>query len=200
MANLKAYIYIDGYNLFFALKKNEWRKLYCLNVVQLADRFIYPGHYLNKVKYFTSKVKYPPEKRERQLTYLAALKSLDFTKIIYGRYQYNELVCHGCQRVIPFPKEKKTDVNIATQMIYDAMKNSCDVQYLLTGDSDIAPAVRLIKQEFPKRKVFLICPPKKNKLTEDGKNSSRISKELIHLCDQHQYIKEQDLKDCQLPL
>ena len=92
------------------------------------------------------------------------------------------------------------DVNIATQMIYDAMKNVCDVQYLLTGDSDLAPAVKLIKGEFPKRKIFLICPPKKNKADNNKMSESRISKELIRLCDNHQYIKEQNLKECQLPI
>ena len=109
MAHLKAHVYIDGYNLFFALKKNDWRKLYWLDVVKLSSEFIYPGHFLSKVKYFTSPVKYPPEKRERQKTYLDALYSLNFIKVIYGRYQYNELECYGCHRKIPFPKEKKTD-------------------------------------------------------------------------------------------
>ncbi|OQY74443.1 MAG: hypothetical protein B6D44_04275 [Ignavibacteriales bacterium UTCHB2] len=200
MANSKAFIYIDGYNLFFALKKNDWRKLYWLDVVKLSANFVYPGHFVNKVKYFTSRVKLPDEKRERQNTYLEALYTLNFIKIIYGRFQPNELECFGCHRKIPFSKEKKTDVNIATQMIYDAMKNTCDVQYLLTGDSDLAPAVKLIKDEFPERKIFLICPPKKNKFDRNEESDSRISRELIRLCDNHQYITEQELKDCQLPV
>lgn len=200
MAHLKANVYIDGYNLFFALKKNDWRKLYWLDVEKLSAQFIYEGHFLSKVKYFTSRVKLPEEKRARQNTYLEALYSRHFVKVILGRYQYNELECYGCHRKIPFPKEKKTDVNIATQMIYDAMKDTCDVQYLLTGDSDLAPAVKLIKEEFPKRKIFLICPPKKNKLDNGGKSTSRISKELIRLCDNSQHIREKDLKDCQFSI
>ena len=156
----KSIFYIDGFNLYFSLKSNNWKKYYWLNLVLLSSKLLFPGHSLIKVKYFTAPVRKPSDKVKRQQAFLNALETLETLEIIYGKYQYNEMKCFDCGRIIPVPKEKKTDVNIASQMVIDAVANKCDIQYLLTGDSDLTPPIRLIKEHFPKRKIFLICPPK----------------------------------------
>jgi uncharacterized LabA/DUF88 family protein len=196
----RSFFYIDGFNFYFSLKGNNWRKYYWIDLEKLASTLIFPGHVLSKVKYFTSAIKKPPEKVTRQQTYLRALRTLKSLEIIFGKYQYNEIECFSCHRKIPVPKEKKTDVNIAVNMILDAVKNNCDVQYLITGDSDLAPAARAVKTLFPKREIFLICPPKPIVLTAGIKpQKSRISKELISISTSHRYIKEDHLKNCLFP-
>lgn len=201
MAQKKAFIYIDGFNLFYSLKDNGWKKYYWLDVVKLSSELLRPGHYLSLVKYYTSRIKKPITKQKRQNSYLNALYTKDFIKIKYGRYQPNEIICNDCGRVIPVPKEKKTDVNIATEMIIDAVTNKCDVQYLLSGDSDLAPAFEKIKEFNSNREIYLICPPKTvlipGKEDEFDPSKNRISGELIQLSNSHQYIKEKHLQDCQ---
>lgn len=193
----KAIVYIDGFNLYFSLKGNEWKKYYWLNLVKLSSALLYPGHFLSKVKYFTSAIRKPLDKVDRQQTYLRALRTLPFLEIIYGKYQYNEIECFSCRRKIPIPKEKKTDVNIAVNLIMDAVQNNCDVQYLMTGDSDLAPAVRAVKALSPKREIYLLCPPKPITCIQgDDKKKSRVSKELIQLCNNHIHIKESHLREC----
>lgn len=208
MAQKKAFVYIDGFNLFFSLKKNNWKKYYWLDVVELSSKILRPGHFISSVKYYTARIKKPKEKSERQKTYLSALYTRNFIKIKYGRYQQNVLVCKDCGRAIPVPKEKKTDVNIATEMIMDAITEKCDVQYLLSGDSDLVPPIQKIKEYQPKREIYLICTPKpiifpvsENAIAKGYENNSNVnvSGELIKLCNGHQYIKESHLKDSQLP-
>jgi uncharacterized LabA/DUF88 family protein len=197
MPQKKAIFYIDGFNLYFSLKLNGWKEYYWLDVVKLCSQFTYPGHYLTKVKYFTAAVRKPSDKTQRQNAYLRALGTLPFIEIIYGRYQYNEMLCYDCGRSISVPKEKKTDVNIASQMIMDAVKNKYEVQYLLTGDSDLVPPVELIKNNFPQRQIFLLCPPKVH--LNDKSLVNRMSNELVSICDNHRYIKEADISACILP-
>lgn len=206
MANKKTFVYIDGFNLFFSLKKNGWKKYYWLDVIKLSSLLLRPGHYISSVKYYTSRIKKPQDKSDRQNIYLTALYTLDFIKIKYGRYQENILICNKCGREIPVPKEKKTDVNIATDMMMDAITNKCDVQYLLSGDSDLVPPIKKIKEYKPEREIYLICTPKRILMPQEtktipkgfeDKSNSNISGELINLCNGHQYIKEQHLLDSQ---
>lgn len=197
MPQKKAAFYIDGFNLYFSLKLNGWKKYYWLNIVELCSKFIYPGHFLNKVKYFTAPVRKPQDKVQRQNAYFRALGTLPFVEIIYGKYQYNEMICNHCKGIISVPKEKKTDVNIASQMIIDAVKNKFDVQYLVSGDSDLVPPIELIKKHYPDRQIFLVCPPKV--LLDGDKSMNRMSNELIHVCDNHQYIKEESIAACLFP-
>jgi len=195
----KAFFYVDGFNLYFSLKHNRWKRYYWLDIEKLCSNFLFPGHYLSKVKYFTSPVRRPPDKVNRQRTYLRALCTKLFVEITQGKFQYNEMECFGCHRKISVPKEKKTDVNIAVSMLSDSFAQRCDVQYLMTGDSDLAPAIRAIKELDSSREVFLLCPPKPVAIPGAAQTASRISKELIQICNQHQYVKESDLQKCLLP-
>lgn len=53
---------------------------------------------------------------------------------------------------------KKTDVNIAIHMLREGYKNSCDRFLLISGDSDLVPAVRMIHDEFPKKTLNILFP------------------------------------------
>jgi uncharacterized LabA/DUF88 family protein len=202
--NKKTYVYIDGFNLFFSLKENKWKKYYWLDLVNLSSEMLRPGHFLSRVNYFTAPVKRPPDKKERQQTYLKALKSLNFFAMHYGKYKYTTIVCRNCTDTISVPKEKRTDVKIASFLLMDAIRNECDVQYLLTGDSDFVPPVQLLSKYYPEREVYLICPPKnvipysKFKSGEE-RPLNRVSDALINVCKGHQYITEDILKSCLLP-
>jgi uncharacterized LabA/DUF88 family protein len=88
-------------------------------------------------------------------------------------------------------------------MIKDAVTDACDVQYLLSGDSDLTPPIRAIKELTESIEVFLLCPPKPIRQPGAKRQSkmvgTRVSRELISLCDNHRHIKEQHLRACQLP-
>ena len=52
------------------------------------------------------------------------------------------------------PKEKMTDVNIATEMLQDAFLDKYDMAMLISGDSDLIPPIRAIHNNFKKKKGF----------------------------------------------
>jgi uncharacterized LabA/DUF88 family protein len=55
-------------------------------------------------------------------------------------------------------EEKRTDVTIGIQMLDDAYQDLCDQLLLVSGDSDLVPAVRLVKERFPEKRVHVYVP------------------------------------------
>ena len=55
-------------------------------------------------------------------------------------------------------EEKKTDVNIAVNIVGDAFTDSYDKAILITGDNDIAPAVLRVKKTFPDKEFLVVFP------------------------------------------
>jgi len=55
-----------------------------------------------------------------------------------------------------------TDVNIAVEMIADALDDKYDVAFLITADSDLVPAIKLIKKIYPQKRIVVCFPPKRH--------------------------------------
>ncbi len=56
------------------------------------------------------------------------------------------------------PEEKRTDVNIAVYMLDDAYQGRCDRIVLVSGDSDLVPAIRMVRARFPSIKTTVYVP------------------------------------------
>ena len=61
-------------------------------------------------------------------------------------------------RIFRTAEEKRTDVNIAVQMVDDAYQNACDQFVLISGDSDLVPAIHTVKRRFPEKQVHVYVP------------------------------------------
>ncbi|RKZ30789.1 NYN domain-containing protein [bacterium] len=155
----KVIAYIDGFNLYFGIKAKYGRKLIWLNPVVLAENLLKPGQRLTAVKYFTSRLVAPPDKVKRQTTFIEALETLPNVKIIYGRYQLEERTCPKCGYLDQVPHEKKTDVNIAVEMLADAVKGDFDTALLMSADADLVPALEKIGVLSPLRNIVIAFPP-----------------------------------------
>lgn len=57
------------------------------------------------------------------------------------------------------PEEKRTDVNIAVQLLGDCFLNKTDSLVIVTADSDIVPPIEFIKRNFPEKKLKIYFPP-----------------------------------------
>ncbi len=66
--------YIDGFSLYHGLKEAGWRRYYWLNLRTMCQLLLADNQHLENVKYFTSRVRNPEDKRRRQTAYLMALK------------------------------------------------------------------------------------------------------------------------------
>jgi len=165
--------YIDGFNLYFGLKRKNWKRYYWLNIKKLASNLITPDQKLIYTKYFTARISFPPEKVKRQSTFIEAIETLNDLSIYYGKYQMNTQECRRCGNIWPIPNEKMTDVNISVELLADAFQNSFDTALLISGDSDLTGPIKKIKELFPTKRIVIAFPPE------------TFSFELSKVCDAH---------------
>ena len=55
-------------------------------------------------------------------------------------------------------KKKKTDINIAINLLADAVADKFDTALILSGDSDLAPVTTKLKQLCPGKKIGILVP------------------------------------------
>lgn len=192
----KTIVYIDGFNLYYALKKQnaKWLDLESLCNRMLTDNDIV------KIKYFTARVKNRVgdlDVQVRQNAYLRALSANPKIEIIYGHFLTNDVWMVKASdegkdikkinkvKVIK-TEEKGSDVNIATHLLMDGFKNLYEVAAVVTNDSDLKLPIGLIKKELHKT-VGVICPHEKP------------SRELIREASFFKVIKKETFLECQLP-
>jgi len=152
-------VYIDGFNLYYgALKNTRWKWLDLqkyFSMLRQDDEII-------KIKYFTAMLY--GSKGNKQKTYLLALESLPKVETIYGKFKTKTVECNvtGCNfpgsKLFGIPEEKRTDVNIALHMLKDAFENKCERIILVSGDSDLAPAIQMIKNISANLEIFVYIP------------------------------------------
>lgn len=144
-APLSSIVYVDGLNLFHRALKggpNKW-----LDLVRLFQLLRHQDNII-RIKYFTALIS--GVDRPKQEAYLQALTANPLIQINYGVFQHEKHTCAvpGCGHVIRdyyVPKEKQTDVRISLAMLADAMSKACDQVILVSGDSDLVPAVESVK-------------------------------------------------------
>ena len=181
---MKTVVYIDGYNLYYGaikqsrLEISEGRQA-CkwLDVVSLSEMIVNRNSQVDakgfSVKYFSAPVKakyseHGQDSFSAQHAYHRALKSLYPTKfeLILGKHQEREVSRYALSEPFDLSKkvdvleieEKQTDVNIALQMLRDAYSGTVNQQVLITSDSDLEPAMKMIKEDFPDMILGLVLP------------------------------------------
>lgn len=70
---------------------------------------------------------------------------------VLGRLKEKDRECFACGKTWTDHEEKETDVNLAVYLIDLAYQDAYDRALLFSGDSDLVPAVRLVKRRFPKK-------------------------------------------------
>jgi hypothetical protein len=79
--------YIDGFNLYFGLKDQGWRKYYWLNLHALCANLLRAAQELVKIRCCTARIiGSNHDRRLRQKVYLEALGTLPGVEIHYGHY------------------------------------------------------------------------------------------------------------------
>jgi len=185
----KACVYIDGFNLYYGLRSAGWAQYYWLDLEALSRSFLDPEtETLARVKYFTSWVKGNRESQGRQRMFINALKiCCPNLEIHYGRFLAKKRECRRCGREHRLYEEKKTDVNIACHMLTDAFCRKHERVYVVSGDSDLVPAVNMMRRLDACPRIVIANPPK------------RKSEELCAAADASFSIKEKGLRASQLP-
>lgn len=188
----RAIVYVDGLNLYYGALRGPGKKW--LNL-ELLFRRLREQDNLRVVRYFTTLVKAPPS--TDQQTYLRAGATSPIVRIVTGRFKRRRRTCRvsGCtyqgNKLFSSTEEKRTDVNIALCMLDDAYRDRCDTLVLVSGDSDLVPAVEMVKTRFPRKKVIVYVPTRS---TVRG-----AATELRRSADKHRTLPQRLVAVCQFP-
>jgi uncharacterized LabA/DUF88 family protein len=156
----KCVVYVDGFNLYWGILRHhpEWK---WLNLQSFFEA-LRPDEDVRLVKYFTAIVepdKWDSSKRKKQSSYLKVFGSTPKVAVILGKFQLRDSTCKAdCKKKYKVAEEKKTDVNIAVNLIDDAIKGKVESAIIVSGDSDLEPAVHWVRQNHPGIKVTVYIP------------------------------------------
>lgn len=168
----KVNVYIDGFNFYYGLKSNRWRKFYWLDLVKFFELFIKENQELQNVFYFTA-TPLNNAKKDRQDLFFSANKLNPKFKIIKGKFLEKKVYFDG-EEFKTF-EEKQTDVNIAVEMIRNVVKENCDISILVSADSDLLPPINLIRELDSNHKIFVYFPPNRYSRELELNTDARIN-------------------------
>ncbi len=173
-----AAFFIDGFNLYHSIDDNPaYHKYKWLNLSGLTLAYVRPDEEVISINYFTAYKFQNPEKYRRHNDLVRIYRDLGIY-VILGAFRDKYRNCYYCGRQNKFAEEKRTDVNIAVTMLNLAYQGNYDVAYIISGDSDFIPAVKMIRDKFPRITIRLIIP------------IGRRAKELTSACHGRIKMKE----------
>jgi len=151
-------IFIDGSNLYHALKSNF--KRHDLNFADFTaklcgGRRLFRTYYYNVLQ---DPVQRPDGSREQQ-EFLDVLRKTPYIEVRLGSTKTSQRV----------PVEKGIDVMLATDLLYFAWNDFYDVAILVSGDADFAYAIQAVKN--------------KGKHVEVAYFESGVSRDLLEVAD-----------------
>ncbi|GAA2880506.1 hypothetical protein GCM10010837_37060 [Aminobacter niigataensis] len=101
-----------------------------------------------------------------------------------GHFKAKNRKCKSCGAVWISHEEKETDVNIALWLVNEAYKDNFDEAFVLSRDSDLTPAIKMLLAEFPSKAIKVISPPNAGHSKEMANlvgNKKLASVKTIHL-------------------
>jgi uncharacterized LabA/DUF88 family protein len=153
-------VYIDGFNLYYAIRGLNKPWLKWLDLHKLSESFLREDEKLFAVHYFSAYATWDNEVFLRHREYVDALHAVG-VKTHIGKFKHKPVKCLKCRHEWQKPEEKETDVNIAIQIVEDACMDRHERYILISADTDIVPAMKAAKRLQPKKQFHVIAPPKR---------------------------------------
>ncbi|MCY3801860.1 MAG: NYN domain-containing protein [Chloroflexi bacterium] len=187
-----ANVYVDGFNLYYrAVRGTPWR---WLDIQSLANQLLGAKFKLHRIRYFTARIKTRGNDRRkhlRQQVYLRALNTISELVIHEGHFLSNAV---WMPLASPRPgqsslvevirtEEKGSDANLAAWLTRDAAKRDCQAAFVVTGDSDFAGVIQMVRQEFS-FPVHVIDPAgaSSSRLRGTATTYNPLNRKLLPLC------------------
>ncbi|MGI9417488.1 MAG: NYN domain-containing protein [Geminicoccaceae bacterium] len=168
--------YVDGFNLYHAIdglgrSHLKWLSLWDLGSLLIPRK----SEVLSQVVYFSAFATHRPDSMLRHRAYVEALQTTG-VECIMGRFKHRNVHCHACGNRWKHPEEKETDVHIAVRIVDDAYQDSFDVCYLISGDTDLVPAIKILRKQFPTKEFVTLSTPGRPHSAEILRHASRKQK------------------------
>lgn len=188
---------VDGFNVYHSAKdasadlgggSTKW-----LNLRSLLNSYlpaIGAGSTLEKIYYFSALATHVDAHRPgvtaRHRLYLECLQATGVIPVL-GRFKFKTVHCRTCNQDNPHFEEKETDVAISVKLMEILLKDEADTVVLVTGDTDLAPAVKTAAGLFPSKQICFAFPYR------------RKNKELAQLAPKHFQIRKERYPAHQFP-
>lgn len=131
---MRTIIYIDGLNLYHAIKNTGCQHLKWLDLAALSKKFApAPRFSILSVYYFTAYATWLPTPYKHHREYVRALGAAGVIPVL-GKFKEKDRECVKCGSKWKGHEEKETDVNIAICMLSDAYDNRFDAAILFSSD------------------------------------------------------------------
>jgi uncharacterized LabA/DUF88 family protein len=165
---------VDGFNLYHSLGDTGLKHAKWLNLKAMCESYLSVAaqarkekasleciHYFSAVPFHRNQ-----EKVDRHSLYIGCLE--DSGIIVHlGRFKKKDVYCPKCRQRFTTHEEKESDVAIGIELFKQCNLNAFDTAILVTGDTDLNPAVRTCKELFPEKTIFFLFPyMRKNKELE----------------------------------
>jgi len=172
---MRTIVYIDGFNLYYRALKgtpHKWLNIEAMSAASLPTHCV-----IEKINYYTARVsgRTDPTAPARQHAYLRALSTLPCVEVHYGNFLANKKWA-GLVKPLAFKpsmslppnfspdvayvwktEEKGSDVNLGVHLVRDAYTNQFDMAAVLTNDTDLTEAIRIVTAQAGKE-VTLLAP------------------------------------------
>ncbi len=170
---MRTVVYVDGYNLYYGLLRGT--KLKWLDLFGLFEHYVLaPDAELLEVRYYTAPVLArmcdDPESPARQRIYIQALRQMHSTrlKIVEGRIAATKPYQRLAEPIPEVPhlervkvldfNEKKSDVNLASDMIAGAWTGAYEQAVICSNDTDLEAALKTVRSYHPALRIGLVAP------------------------------------------
>ncbi len=169
---------VDGFNLYHSLKEVEHqqgRSCHWLDLPGLCSSYLSlvgGGATLGGIYYFSALATHRSSATvARHQIFIEALQAKGVT-VGLGNFKAKDIyqTCPACGRHIHFKRheEKETDVNIAVKLVEVVADGSCDAVMVVTGDTDLVPAVAAARRLQTRVDVYMLFPANRSNLAFDG--------------------------------
>ena len=184
----KIYFLIDGFNYYHAVDANpKYRRYKWISLAKLCRCFVIDKRdTIAGIEYFTTLTTWDSAKAARHKLFIRAQEN-EGVRITYGEFKRKARRCRLCRKTSLTFEEKQTDVNIALRLFQLAVLDQYDKAIIVSGDTDLLPAVRVVQSTFPSKQIGVVIP------------ISRASEDLKKQADFHYKMKEKHLHSSLYP-
>lgn len=192
---------VDGFNLYHSLvdasrdlqaagmpAQTKWLDLRAMlrSYLHIFGR----AAVVSQVVYFSAlanwRDRHDPGCTARHLAYIECLRSTG-VEVQLGRFKARSKWCGTCRKSIAYHEERETDVAICAHLLEILIRGETETAVLITGDTDLSPAIRAAHRLFPGKRLAVGFPYLRKK------------KELAQLADQDFHIKPERYLEHQFP-
>jgi hypothetical protein len=191
---------VDGFNVYHSLSDLQGltgASVKWLDLRSLCNAYLHSvrgaiGEKVDiaEIHYFSARPDFliprKPDTLVRYDAYMTALRHSG-VRVNLSQFKRKSVTCPHCKKEFERHEEKETDVAIAIKIIDIFVRNEADTVVLVTGDTDLIPAIRMINGLLPRSKIGVAFPFR------------RHNNELEEVANYSFKIQQKDLQKYQFP-